>query len=153
MGNTNEPDDGVDEAAVGTLPTDRRPRSVAWLVLGVGIAVAVGLLVLSRLTASGPSVTAERASDREAVTHEFVIPDGTAQRVAAGEVVEIVPERLVVDVGDTVRVRNEDVEASNVGIFYVRPGETVTMRFSSPGRLEGVCDVHPSGQFVIDVRG
>lgn len=133
---------------------DPRRRSTApvWAVALAGV-MTVAVLVAVAVRASGDrEATVERASDREQVTHEYVIPAGTSARIAAGEVVEIVPQRLVVGVGDTVRVRNEDVEASNVGIFYVRPGETVTMRFSSPGVLEGVCDVHPSGQFVIDVR-
>lgn len=122
------------------------------MVAAVGVIVIVVLVVIALLGSRGSTATVERASDREEVTHEFVIPGGTAARVALGETVEIVPQRLVVDVGDTVRIRNDDAEASNVGIFYVRPGETVTMRFSSPGLLEGVCDVHPSGRFVIDVR-
>lgn len=130
-----------------------RPRAGPWLVALVGIVVIVVLVTVALFRSRGPTATVERASDREQVTHEYVIPGGTAARIADGETVEIVPERLVVQVGDTVRIRNDDTEASNVGIFYVRPGETVTMRFSTPGLLEGVCDVHPSGQFVIDVRG
>lgn len=127
-------------------------RRSPWIAALVGLAVLVVLVSVALIGSGGRKATVERASDREQVTHEFVIPGGTAAKIAAGEVIEIVPQRLVVNVGDTVRVRNDDSEASSVGIFYVRPGETVTMRFSSPGQLEGVCDVHPSGRFVIDVR-
>ena len=87
-----------------------------------------------------------------AVTHEYVIPFGTAQRVQGGEKVELVPQTLRVQVGDSIRIRNDDNYASQVGIFHVGAGETVTMKFTKPGKLTGSCDVHPSGTFTIDVK-
>lgn len=128
----------------------RRSRSL-WASLAVGVVVAVGLLALGWFSRKADKATVELASNREQVTHEYVIPAGTAERIAAGETVEIVPQRLEVHVGDTIRVRNDDSKASNVGIFYVEAGQTVTMRFSSPGTVKGVCDIHPSGEFIIDV--
>lgn len=86
------------------------------------------------------------------VTHEYVIPFGTYKRLQGGERVELVPQTLRVKVGDSIRIRNDDSYGSQVGIFHVGAGETVTMRFKTPGVLEGECDVHPSGKFIIDVR-
>ena len=86
------------------------------------------------------------------VTHEYVIPFGTAQRIEGGELIAIVPQRLDVKVGDTIRIRNDDAFGAQVGIFHVGAGETVTMRFTTPGTLTGACDVHPSGEFTIRVR-
>jgi plastocyanin len=86
------------------------------------------------------------------VTHEYVIPFGTSQRIAGGEQIAIVPQQLDVAVGDTIRIRNDDAFGSQVGIFHVGAGETVTMKFTTPGTLTGACDVHPSGEFTINVE-
>ena len=104
----------------------------------------------------------ETTAPRESVTHDFVVPEGTAERLAWGYEVEIVPQPLEVRVGDRIRVRNDDTEFARLGIFDVRPGETVTMAFNTPGELEGIvfsdssggCGVPPSDvqTFTIDVR-
>lgn len=98
------------------------------------------------------SVKVEVVQGRTPVTHEYVIPFGTGRRLAGGEQIEIVPRVLNVKVGDTIRIRNQDAYETEVGIFHVAPGETVTMKFRTPGKLVGACDVHPSGEFIIDVR-
>lgn len=81
----------------------------------------------------------------------FVIPEGTAGRITAGESVEIVPAELVVRVGEVIRIVNEDDAGHFVGIFYVGAGETVTQRFASPGDFSGICTIHPSGQILLRV--
>lgn len=83
--------------------------------------------------------------------HDYLIPAGTADRIAAGEGVEIVPAELVVRVGESIRIVNEDDTDHLVGLFFVGAGQTLTQRFRSPGTLEGECSVHPSGQFSITV--
>ncbi|MGB3412161.1 MAG: hypothetical protein WBA45_13305 [Microthrixaceae bacterium] len=110
-------------------------------------------------------MTSESTTPRERVTHDFVIPAGTAQRIAEGvegEDLGIIPAELKVRVGDRIRVRNDDSELMRLGIFDVRPGETVTMNFNTPGKLEGVifadqaggCGVPPGEDesFIIDVK-
>lgn len=140
------------ETKSGAAPeVDKKNQRPWWTTVVVGLIVACALITVGWLARPDSKATVERASDREEVTHEYVIPDGTAARIESGEAVEIVPQRLEVHVGDTIRVRNEDSKASNVGIFYVGAGETVTMRFSTPGTVKGACDIHPSGEFVIDV--
>jgi plastocyanin len=118
-------------------------------------AVVLALVVLLGATACGGDPQAEVQvvkQDNAHVTHEYVIPYGTANRIAGGEKVAIVPQTLNVKVGDTIRIVNQDSFGSQVGIFHVGAGETVTMKFTTPGKLTGSCDVHPSGQFTIDVR-
>jgi len=86
------------------------------------------------------------------VTHDYVIPFGTNNRLAGGEKIAIVPQVLDVKVGDVIRIENEDSYGSQVGIFHVGAGETVTMKFTTPGQLKGACDIHPSGEFIINVK-
>jgi hypothetical protein len=127
---------------------------------------AVVLMALGGLAAcSGASedVVVEGAGDPDApqvevvepgddrFDHEYVIPFGTGQRIDAGEEVEIVPRTLQVEVGERIRIVNDDVQGANVGIFWVPAGRTVTMEFTTPGTLTGECDVHPDGAFTIEV--
>ncbi len=118
--------------------------------------VVIGGLLLGRWSASD----GDSSSNAGAVTdvgddgvfeHDYVIPLGTADRIAGGEEVEIVPAELVVEVGDAIRIVNEDTDGHIVGVFYVGAGETLTQRFDEPAVLEGECSVHPSGSFTLRI--
>ena len=91
--------------------------------------------------------------DAPSADYEYLIPDGTAERITAGETVEILPAQLTVTVGEVIRIVNQDSAGHFVGIFYVGPGETVTQRFASPGTFSGLCTIHPSGQISLTVEG
>lgn len=84
--------------------------------------------------------------------YDYLIPEGTGDRIRAGEDVEILPAELDVNVGETIRIVNEDDEGHFVGIFYVGAGETVTQRFSSPGEYTGQCTIHPSGKLSLRIH-
>ena len=120
---------------------------------------AVAVLVLSTLSllaacgdddAAAPGI-APVAAD-EPATYEYVIPAGAGEALDAGEPLEILPAELVVTVGETIRVVNEDDRGHNVGPFFVGAHETLSQRFSSPGEFVGVCTVHPSGELVLIVN-
>lgn len=109
---------------------------VGWWVVG---AIDDGAIALSDVDGSG------------AFDYEFVIPAGTGERVDRGEEVGVVPRELVVHVGESIRIVNDDERGHAVGVFYVGAGETLTQRFDSPGVREARCDVHPSGRFTLRV--
>jgi plastocyanin len=92
------------------------------------------------------------ASVDGAADHEFVIPLGSARRADKGEHLFIFPSKLVVKVGETIRIVNEDDRMQIVGPFSVGPGQTLTQRFSSPGTFIGVCTTHPDSEFTIVVE-
>jgi len=118
---------------------------IAVLVLAVGM--------LAAACSSDPSgALIEEAGDSSAADYSYLIPIGTAERIAAGEPVEILPAQLEVNVGEVIRIVNQDDEGHFVGIFYVGAGETVTQRFASPGEFVGNCTVHPSGQLTLTVH-
>jgi hypothetical protein len=91
------------------------------------------------------------ASSTAKVADRFVIPAGTAQRLDAGEKVNILPARLHYRVGQLIQVVNQDDRGETVGPFVVGPMATVTEKFATPGRYAGVCTVHPGGKIVIEV--
>ncbi len=83
---------------------------------------------------------------------EIEVPAGTAARIEAGEAVELLPRTLEVSVGDTLEIRNLDDVPHEVGPYYVGAGQTVRQTFTSPGTIQGLCTLHPSGEITIVVR-
>lgn len=83
---------------------------------------------------------------------DVIVPPGTAARIAAGEPIELLPRELRVEVGDELVVANQDDRVHEVGPYVVAPGDTIRQRFTEPGRIEGLCTLHPSGEVSIIVR-
>jgi plastocyanin len=77
---------------------------------------------------------------------------GTAERLAAGEPIELLPPTLEVAVGDRLEIVNDDHVTHQVGPYTVAPGQILRQSFTSPGTLEGACTLHPSGAIRIVVR-
>lgn len=137
-------------------PPARRRRRGQLIALAVLVPLAaVAAFGLGRWTdgddgSAGVDITA--ADDATRFEYDYVIPPGTASRIAAGESVEIVPAELVVRVGEAIRIVNNDDEDHVVGVFFVAAGETLTQRFNRAGVLAGECSVHPSGAFTLRVE-
>jgi plastocyanin len=123
----------------------RRVAALA-LVSACTVAVAVGCSD----DASQPGT--EDVSVADAATYEYVIPAGAGEALDAGTPLEILPAELQVNVGDTIRIENQDDRGHTVGPFFVGANETLTQRFSTPGEFVGVCTVHPSGELVLIVN-
>ena len=121
-------------------------RRLVWL------AVALVALMSGACSSDRSEALLEPGSAEAAADYAYVIPDGTADRIAAGEPIAILPAALDVAVGEVIRIVNEDTEGHFVGIFFVGAGETVTQRFASPGEFVGNCTVHPSGQLTLTVH-
>jgi plastocyanin len=123
------------------------------LARATALAAFAVALMLSACGSNGGSDPATQAmNDSEAATYEYVIPAGAGEALDAGTPLEILPAELEVRVGESIRIVNEDDRGHSVGPFFVGANETLTQRFSSPGTFEGVCSVHPSGQFALIVR-
>ena len=93
----------------------------------------------------------DNADDVTEFEHDYDIPAGTAARIDSGEQVDIVPRELSVQVGESIRIVNDDEEGHVVGVFYVGAGETLTKQFTAPGVLSGSCTVHSAGEFTLRV--
>jgi len=128
--------------AAGAPPArpDRRRRQ--WLALGTSVVffvLAAAFLVVVLSAGDGPS------------EYRVVVPAGTGSRLDAGETVVLVDSDVRLSVDDTFVVVNQDDRTHEVGPFTVRPGETLRHTFTTPGRYEGACTLHPSGAVVITV--
>lgn len=125
------------------------------LLLALLPVVVVGGLFIGRtLRPNGGDDRVRLANTDDSATFEYdyVIPPGTAARIAAGDTVDIVPRALTVRVGESIRIVNDDEEGHVVGVFYVGAGETLTKRFTAPGELSGSCSVHSDGEFTLRVE-
>lgn len=122
--------------------------AVVIVVFGAGVAVMLATRNDRADEAPRLEVIQE---DPDEVDYDYVIPEGTQAKLSRGEPVEIMPPTLDVEVGESIRIRNDDNEGAMVGIFYVGAGEVVSMRFTTPGTLSGVCEVNAEGTFTINV--
>ncbi len=148
-------DPGLDEPTTDVDIEYAGSGRTRWLVLAVLVPViVVGALLLGRALRADDITSGLEiadASDEVVYDYEYTIGPGTGDRIAAGEPVEIVPAELVVRVGESIRIVNDDDQDHYVGVFFVAAGETLTQRFGSAGVLEDLCTVHPSGSFRLRV--
>ena len=79
------------------------------------------------------------------------MPFGSGNRLDSGEILDIMPQELTVKVGESIRIVNDDIRDFMIGPFFVMAGQTLAMRFTNPGTIEGVCEINPEGKFVITV--
>lgn len=80
---------------------------------------------------------------------ELVVPFGTMERLGRGEDVVVMPSVLEFEVGDTLRIRNEDVVEQAVGPYRVAAGEEFELTFGAPGRFEGMCPLSEGDRYEI----
>ena len=81
----------------------------------------------------------------------YTIPDGAAAEMSAGADLRILPGSLTATVGQSIQIVNHDRQGHNVGPWFVGPFETLTQQFTSPGVYSGLCTVHTSGTFTLEV--
>ena len=113
--------------------------------------ILVALVVVRPFDASS-SASVGPAAQGAVADYDFVIPAGTGRRMDEGRDVDVLPEELVVHVGETIRIVNRDDRGHLAGPFFVGAGETLRQTFSRPGQLVGQCSVHVSGRFVLDIE-
>lgn len=112
-------------------------------------AVLLSLLLLT--LGSGCDGSGGDAGGEIRYDYDYLIPAGTGYRIEAGERIDLIPARLDVKVGDLLRIVNQDDRGHQIGPFFVGPGETLTQRFSSPGRFGGACSIRSDGDVTIIV--
>jgi len=125
-----------------TIESARRPSTVVLLLTGAIALLSIGLLV-------GMYVV-PRAAATQSI--EILVPEGTQARMDAGEEIVLFPRRLEVGVGDRILIKNDDSASHQVGPYIVGSGQQIVQTFSSPGIIEGICTLHPSGEVTIVVR-
>jgi len=122
------------------------------IIIAAAIALTAGVAIGATVLDSDPDRPGLIAGEDDiAADHDYLIPAGTAERIDAGERIDILPAELEVSVGETIRIVNDDNRGHVVGVFYVGAGEILTQTFTAPGQLTGECTVHSSGVFTLTV--
>ena len=83
--------------------------------------------------------------------HRFVIPAGTAVRLAAGELVEVIPPDLRFRLRDRLVIVNDDSAPHVIGPFSVAPGGRLETRLSEAATYDAICSLHPTGGITIEI--
>jgi hypothetical protein len=84
----------------------------------------------------------------------FDIPLGTYARRRAGDMVEILPDRIRLTLGlnDVLLIRNHDDVPQTFGPTIMMPGQSFRLPFERAASYQFVCTAHASGQLTIDVE-
>ncbi len=130
-----------DSAIQGGPASGRAPLGWIWFVAMLVVAVALGVFVVTR-----------SSDTHQSQTIEIVVPAGTADKLAAGEKVVVMPARLEFTVGDRLKIRNEDDQDQSVGPYQVRAGEEIVLEYGKPGMYEGYCPVSEGERYLIVVK-
>jgi hypothetical protein len=114
--------------------------------------VAIGMFAAAGLVVVMASLGLSRLVDRPAGLERLVvIPAGTAERLAAGEDVALLPDDLQFRLRDRLVVVNDDRSSRQVGPFVVAPGQRLEKRFSEAATLDGFCSLHATGRITIEI--
>lgn len=106
-------------------------RRLSPLHVGVTLALAVGALLIA----------AQIGSTHHGALVQIIVPEGTQARLERGETVEVMPARLELHVGDTLRIENRDGVAQVVGPYVVGPGSVFEITYGAPGNYRGFCSL------------
>ena len=120
----------------------------ALLVRGL-IALAVGFLIGGLFSEITFRLQGNNIS-RPPRTIELVIPAGTSQKVAAG--VSTIPQDMVIVVGDTLLVRNQDAIAHTLGPLVIPPGSSAKLTLNQIGNLAFTCSFEPTKYFGLTIQ-
>jgi hypothetical protein len=84
----------------------------------------------------------------------YVVPVGTAQRLAAGEALTLFPDTITLNRAsqNTLVIRNEDTQSIQIGPYKIAPGQSFTQRFYNRGTFDLTCSLHKSEQLRIIVQ-
>jgi hypothetical protein len=82
----------------------------------------------------------------------YLINAGKSARIRAGIEHDMFPSRLEVNVGEVIRIENQDTETANVGPFIVPAGTVLTQRFKTPGTFIGACSLNGGGTIELIVK-
>lgn len=145
------PPDAVDAGGPGLEPAAvgdglERPSGSS------GPFIAIVIVAALALVAGAAIWVAASGGGRDAETIAIVVPPGTADRLAAGEKVEIMPTRLEFRVGDMIRIRNDDDVEHSVGPYQVKAGQEMVLRYGAVGVYEGYCPLSEGERYEIVVK-
>jgi hypothetical protein len=90
--------------------------------------------------------------DRLPETVRLVIPAGTADRVALGEVEPSIPSEMIFVIGDTLLVENQDFVPHELGPLFIPAGASASLIMEDANKYTLGCTFQPSQYLDFNVR-
>ena len=128
------------------LRPEIRPYTIRFII--IALASIVFVLAFNEVT----YFLGKEEDDRSPMTHDLVIPAGTAEKVAAGEDVPTIPDEMMFVLGDVLQVTNEDNVSHQLGPIWVPPGSTGNLVIDSAEQGAFQCSFSGSKYLGINVR-
>ncbi|WP_419946629.1 hypothetical protein [Candidatus Poriferisodalis sp.] len=136
---------GFDRVAPDATGSNRRDKG--WPNQRTLLLYLLGGLLIAAI----PVVVSRFVDQPEGMTYTIDIPPGTAERLAAGEDVEIIPEELDFKLRDMLVIVNRDSVTHTIGPFIAGPGERSEHSFGEAAAFSSYCSLHPSGTISISI--
>lgn len=114
------------------------------------ISMLLGVLIASAMSEISYQVL--KRENREPQDVNLVIPAGTAERVARGEVPPTIPEDLSFVVGDVLVVVNDDNVDHQLGPLWIPPGTSASLPLNIEQKFAFECSFQPTKYLGLDVR-
>lgn len=116
----------------------------------IAISLAIGLVIGALINELTFLFLRQTARPPQVV--ELVIPAGTAERVAEGEMPPTIPTSMSFVVGDTLLVRNEDATDHELGPLWIPAGSSASLVLDSVQSYAYSCSFQPKKYFGMDVQ-
>jgi hypothetical protein len=120
------------------------------MIKRIVIAIILGI-VLAGITSELAYQVLKR-ENREAQRVELIIPAGTAEKVASGEMPPGIPEDMTFVVGDTFIVVNQDEVDHQLGPLWIPPGTSASLNLDTEENYILECSFQSTSVFGLDVR-
>jgi hypothetical protein len=109
-------------------------------------------LVAMVIVIEGAYLIQREDTDRAPKTVQIIVPAGTAQRVAAGESVDLLPDNSTFVLGDVLEVINQDSVDHQLGPIWVPPGSMGRIVLEEVNKFSYSCSFAPSRYLGLDVK-
>ncbi len=90
--------------------------------------------------------------ERGPQTIEITVPKGTAERIAMGMPVPVIPNDMIFVIGDTLLVRNEDVVPHQLGPLWIPAGSSASLQMQRVDDYVYSCTFQPTKYLGFTVR-
>lgn len=117
----------------------------------LGVIFLFSLLAVVAISEIGIRLQHENTA-RAPKTFELLIPEGTAERVEAGEDAPGIPNEMSFVLGDILLVHNMDVVTHTLGPLFIPAGTSAEMPLDEADNLALSCSFSPSNYLGLDVR-
>lgn len=91
-------------------------------------------------------------TDRAPKTIQIIVPPGTAQKIADGAVVDLLPENSVFVIGDVLEVVNQDSVDHQLGPIWVPAGSVGRVILEEVNKFSYSCSFAPSRYLGLEVK-